>query len=208
MENVKDTIMLHCSATREGADFCAADIDSWHRQRGFRAIGYHYVVCLDGTIEEGRPYHEEGAHALGWNRRAVGICYIGGLDADGQPADTRTPAQREALKELIAKLIDEHPELTEIIGHRDVANKACPSFDARKEYSPLLANVRKETPHKRGRPLGSTRKNRQYTEWGGLILRRGYTCQDCQHCGHWCPGGSEKTNLALTCRRFYNKMPS
>lgn len=131
----KDTIIIHCSATRPGQDVGAADIDRWHRQRGFDCIGYHYVVRLDGTIEEGRPYHREGAHATGWNKRAVGICYIGGLDSKGHPCDTRKILQREALKTLILRLKKEHPGLIRILGHRDVARKDCPCFDAKAEYS-------------------------------------------------------------------------
>lgn len=131
----KDTIIIHCSATRPGQDVGAADIDRWHRQRGFDGIGYHYVVRLDGTIEEGRPYPREGAHALGWNQRAVGICYIGGLDSKGRPCDTRTTPQREALKALILRLKKEHPGLVRILGHRDVARKECPCFNAAGEYS-------------------------------------------------------------------------
>ena len=50
---MRDTIIIHCSATRAGQDFTAADIDRWHRQRGFRSIGYHFVVRLDGTVEPG-----------------------------------------------------------------------------------------------------------------------------------------------------------
>ena len=50
---MKDTIIIHCSATRAGQDFTATDIDRWHRQRGFRSIGYHFVIRLDGTIEPG-----------------------------------------------------------------------------------------------------------------------------------------------------------
>lgn len=135
----KDTIIIHCSATFPGQDVGAAEIDRWHRQRGFDGIGYHYVVRLDGTIEEGRPYHREGAHALGWNKRAVGICYIGGLDNRKRPSDTRTTQQREALKILILRLKEEHPGLVRILGHRDVARKACPCFDAKAEYGGVLS---------------------------------------------------------------------
>ena len=135
----KDTIIIHCSATFPGQDVGAAEIDRWHRQRGFDGIGYHYVVRLDGTIEEGRPYHREGAHALGWNKRAVGICYIGGLDNRKRPCDTRTIQQREALKALILRLKKEHPGLVRILGHRDVARKACPCFDAAGEYGGVLS---------------------------------------------------------------------
>ena len=77
---MKDTIIIHCSATRAGQDFTATDIDRWHRQRGFRSIGYHFVIRLDGTIEPGRDVALDGAHCTGWNHRSIGICYIGGLD--------------------------------------------------------------------------------------------------------------------------------
>ena len=131
----KDTIIIHCSATYPGQDVGMADIDRWHRERGFDGIGYHYVIRLDGTIEEGRPYDRDGAHALGWNHRAVGICYIGGYDDKGRPADTRTPQQRSALIRLIIRLKREHPTLVRVLGHRDVARKECPCFDAAEEYS-------------------------------------------------------------------------
>ena len=73
---MKDTIIIHCSATRAGQDFTATDIDRWHRQRGFRSIGYHFVIRLDGTIEPGRDVALDGAHCTGWNHRSIGICYI------------------------------------------------------------------------------------------------------------------------------------
>ena len=101
---MRDTIIIHCSATRAGQDFTAADIDRWHRARGFRSIGYHFVIRLDGTIEPGRDVSLDGAHCTGWNRRSIGICYVGGLDKEGRPADTRTEAQREALIRLVEDL--------------------------------------------------------------------------------------------------------
>ena len=94
---MKDTIIIHCSATRAGQNITAADIDCWHRARGFWSIGYHYVIRLDGTIEPGRDVTLDGAHCMGWNQRSIGICYVGGLDKEGRPADTRTDAQRTAL---------------------------------------------------------------------------------------------------------------
>lgn len=83
-------IIIHCSATKEGVDFKAKDIERWHKQRGFKKIGYHYVIDLDGTIEQGRKETENGAHTVGHNSIALGICYIGGLDKNGKPKDTRT----------------------------------------------------------------------------------------------------------------------
>lgn len=132
--NINEMI-LHCSATKEGRDFCAADIRRWHLQRGFNDIGYHFVIKLDGTVERGRDINLAGAHCLHHNRRSIGICYIGGLDRAGRPADTRTPAQRLALPALIRRLRRHHPQAT-IHGHREFAPKACPCFNAA-EYASL-----------------------------------------------------------------------
>ena len=99
-----DSIIIHCSATKVGQDFTAADIDRWHRERGFNGIGYHYVVCLDGRLERGRDISLAGAHCKGWNEHSIGICYIGGLDVNGHPADTRTKAQKRVLYQLIMDL--------------------------------------------------------------------------------------------------------
>lgn len=127
-------IIVHCAATPEGKNFKAADIDRWHRERKMKCIGYHYVVDLDGTVEPGRPENEIGAHCLGHNQNSIGVCYVGGLAADGKtPKDTRTAAQKEALLALLKKLRAKYPKAS-IHGHRDFAAKACPSFDATTEY--------------------------------------------------------------------------
>ena len=126
-------IIIHCSATPEGQPFTAADIDRWHRQRGFRCIGYHYVISLDGSVHAGRPISEEGAHCQGHNAHSIGICYIGGLDSLGQPKDTRTPEQKGALKALVKQLKNDYPNAT-IHGHNEFAHKACPCFDVRDEF--------------------------------------------------------------------------
>lgn len=129
-----DTIIVHCSATPEGKPFTVADIDRWHRQRGFDCIGYHYVIYLDGTLHAGRPIQQIGAHCQGHNATSIGVCYVGGLAADGKtPKDTRTQEQRETLLSLLRKLKAQFPK-ARIRGHRDFAAKACPSFDATKEY--------------------------------------------------------------------------
>ena len=127
-------IIVHCAATPEGKNFKAADIDRWHRERKMKCIGYHYVVDLDGTVEPGRPESEIGAHCLGHNQSSIGVCYVGGLAADGKtPKDTRTATQKEALLALLKKLRAKYPKAS-IHGHRDFAAKACPSFDATTEY--------------------------------------------------------------------------
>jgi len=126
-------IIIHCSATKEGNKISAATIDRWHKDRGWRCIGYHYVVRIDGSIEYGRPVQDIGAHVKGRNKHSIGVCYIGGLDADMEPKDTRTTEQKESLLYLIKTLKRLHPNAT-IHGHREFANKACPCFDANKEY--------------------------------------------------------------------------
>lgn len=130
-----DKIIIHCSATPEGRGYTVADITAWHKQRGFATIGYHFVIYLDGTIHEGRPIEMQGAHTLGQNTHSIGICYIGGVAKDGRtPKDTRTPAQKKALIELVAELKEKYPEAT-IHGHNEFANKACPSFNVKAEFN-------------------------------------------------------------------------
>ena len=131
-----DEIIVHCTATKAGRHFDVNDVRRWHLQRNFRDIGYHYLVLLDGTVQQGRPLAEAGAHCTGHNARSIGVCYVGGLSASGQPADTRTPAQRLALRNLLAGLKRQFSTAV-IHGHRDFADKACPCFDATKEYSEL-----------------------------------------------------------------------
>ena len=88
-------IIVHCAATPEGKHFTVADIDAWHKKRGFRCIGYHFVIYLDGSVHEGRAIEEVGAHCLGHNANSIGICYIGGCATNGKtPKDTRTESQK------------------------------------------------------------------------------------------------------------------
>ena len=88
-------VIIHCSAVRPDQTSSAAQIDTWHRKRGFHlGIGYHYVVRRDGQIEPGRPEYMVGAHCKNHNAHSIGVCYEGGLDIRGQPADTRTEAQK------------------------------------------------------------------------------------------------------------------
>ena len=128
-------IIIHCSATKAGQDFRAKDIDRWHRERGWDGIGYHKVIDLDGTIEPGRSEAKPGAHCKGHNSDSIGICYIGGLDKNGKPADTRTELQKAALAGLVADYKRRFPN-AKVVGHRDIPNvhKACPCFNAKEEY--------------------------------------------------------------------------
>lgn len=127
-------IIVHCSATKRGQNVTTTQIDQWHKQRGFRCIGYHYVVYLDGSVHTGRNVDESGAHCTGHNAHSIGVCYIGGLADDAKtPADTRTLAQKAAMLDLIKRLKRIYPK-AEVHGHREYAAKACPCFDAEKEY--------------------------------------------------------------------------
>ena len=122
-----DKIILHCTATPEGREVTVADVTAWHKERGFRTIGYHYLVYLDGTVVRGRREEEIGAHCLGQNAGSIGVCYVGGLDSRGKPKDTRTADQRVALRNLVEGLQRRYPHAT-LHGHNEFAAKACPCF--------------------------------------------------------------------------------
>lgn len=128
-----EKILIHCTASPEGRHVTVEQVTAWHKARGFRTIGYHYLIYLDGTIHKGRPEGEQGAHCTGQNARSIGVCYVGGIDAYTlKPKDTRTSAQRKALRQLIAELKKRYPKAT-VHGHYEFAAKACPCFDVGKE---------------------------------------------------------------------------
>ena len=129
-------LVIHCSAVKPDQTSSAAQIDTWHRQRGWKlGIGYHYVIRRDGSIEPGRPEWLTGAHCLNHNAHSIGICYEGGLDIRGQPADTRTAAQKTTMRQLLEDLHKRYPRAL-IVGHHDLdPRKACPCFDAVKEFA-------------------------------------------------------------------------
>ena len=128
-------IIVHCSATREGQEIPVETIKKWHVEgRGWTDIGYHFYIELDGTIKKGRDIDKTGAHTKGHNRNSIGICYCGGVETDGKtPKDTRTEVQKESLLHVLKTLMAMFP-LATIYSHNEFANKACPSFDATKEY--------------------------------------------------------------------------
>ena len=132
-------IIIHCSAVRPDQRSSAAQIDTWHRQRGFHlGIGYHYVVRRNGQIELGRPEFMVGAHCVNHNAHSIGVCYEGGLDIRGQPADTRTAEQKTSLRALLEDLHRRYPKAL-IVGHHDLnPEKPCPCIpDVVKEYADL-----------------------------------------------------------------------
>lgn len=143
-------IVLHCSATRSTQDYSPEALERDHRARGFRGIGYHYYVRRSGEVIPCRPLDQIGAHVRGYNHCSWGVCYEGGLDSTGQPADTRTPKQRASLLRLLAQLKGYAPQ-ARILGHRDLSPdrngdgritpeewlKSCPCLSAEDEYAPL-----------------------------------------------------------------------
>lgn len=128
-----DEVIIHCTATPAGKPYTVEQIRRQHIQQGWSDIGYHYVIYADGSLHAGRPLDVVGAHCKGHNAHSIGICYVGGLNAAGKPADTRTPAQKERLKSLIdsCKVLYKG---VKIHGHNEFAAKACPCFDVSKAY--------------------------------------------------------------------------
>lgn len=126
-------IILHCSATEEGREYSVADIDAWHKKRGWKGIGYHYVLYLDGTIAIGRDVADQGAHVSGENSDSIGVCYIGGL-RNGSPEDTMTAMQDMSFMMLVNSLRVVFGPLS-LHGHNEFSNKACPSFEVADKYS-------------------------------------------------------------------------
>lgn len=139
-------LVVHCSATIPDRDIGAEEI--WlemHKPRGFDAIGYHYVIRRDGTLEHGRDISLRGAHAKGFNWQSIGICLIGGIDIVGNAENNYADEQLVTLKNLLKYLKGRYPE-AKILGHRDLSPdlngdgkitsdeymKECPCFNAEK----------------------------------------------------------------------------
>ena len=121
-------IIVHCADTPEGRNDDVEDIRRWHKAKGWSDVGYHYVITLDGTIQEGRKEDIIGANCKGHNKDSIGICYIG-----GKVGDTRTTEQKISLVHLIGYLKNKYKGAV-AYGHRDFSTKSCPSFDAKTEY--------------------------------------------------------------------------
>ena len=132
-------LVVHCSAVTPDQSSSYAHIDTWQRQRGWKfGIGYHYVIRRNGDIEPGRPEWMVGAHCLNHNKYSIGVCYEGGLDARGQPADTRTDEQKASMRKLLTELHSRYPRAV-IVGHHDLdPQKPCPCIaNVAREYADL-----------------------------------------------------------------------
>lgn len=143
-----DTIVIHCTATRENDSLTREQLKQMHLNRGFSDIGYHFYIRKNGQIEYGRSVILKGAHVKGHNSNSIGISYEGGLDICGDPKDTRTEEQKKTLEQLIKILKHSFGKLN-VLGHRDLSPdldgdgkveehewlKQCPCFDAINEYN-------------------------------------------------------------------------
>ena len=112
-------IIIHCSATRETQDYTPEQLKRDHMTRGFIDVGYHFYIRKDGTVTQHRKLNEVGAHCRPFNRCSIGVCYEGGLDANGKPKDTRTLKQRATLVGLILDLKQKFPK-AKIRGHNEM----------------------------------------------------------------------------------------
>lgn len=147
-------IFIHCTATREGQDIDAATIKRWHLRQGWRDIGYHFVIRLDGTVERGRDEAIPGSHVRGFNTGSIGVVYVGGLDTQGKSKDTRTDAQKAAMAALVKDLARAYPG-ARVMGHRDASPdtdgdgviephewlKDCPCFDVASWWAGVSRNM-------------------------------------------------------------------
>lgn len=142
MKRAINLIAIHCTATVEGRPFTVDSIRSMHKAQGWSDIGYHWLIGINGEVWAGRPESIQGSHIKGHNRDSIGICYVGGIGRDGKAKDTRTPAQKAALKALLQTKRTENTT-AKIRGHRDMSPdldrdgkvephewlKMCPCFD-------------------------------------------------------------------------------
>lgn len=136
-------LVIHCTATPEGREVTAADIKAWHTNptakggRGWKQVGYTDLFKLDGTVERLVANNEDANvdpweitnGATGYNSISRHVVYAGGVARDGKtPKDTRTPGQLKALETYVKDFHRRFPDV-KIIGHNEIAAKACPSFN-------------------------------------------------------------------------------
>lgn len=130
-------IVIHCTATQP--DVKIESIKRyWKENLKWKNPGYHYMIKADGKTVNTLPIDQISNGVAGWNSQIINISYIGGIDKNGNPKDTRTEEQKKSMIKLLRELKSTFPK-AKIQGHRDFPNvhKACPSFDAKKEYAIL-----------------------------------------------------------------------
>lgn len=136
-------IVVHQTTTRpdwmadKPIDDKCAEIDIWHKKRGWRGFGYHYLIDRDGKVCAGRPESEIGAHVGGYNTGRIGVSLVGGFGAaKDDPFEKHfTEQQNAALRELIDD-IKTRANIKRVRGHSEFSNKACPGFNVQKWQKP------------------------------------------------------------------------
>jgi len=132
-------IAVHCTATSQKTSITAIQ-RYWKENLGWKMPGYHFIILPTGVAVPLLPIEEVSNGVQGFNSVLINIAYLGGVDAKNKPLDNRTPEQKSTLLELLKNYKNQFPNAI-IQGHRDFPNvkKACPSFDAKKEYQNLKA---------------------------------------------------------------------
>lgn len=128
-----DSIVVHCSDSPDYLDIGAKEINEWHIQRGWREIGYHYVIRRNGEIEKGRPEEVSGAHAKGANGRSLGIVWVG--------RNSISPEQNKSLIGLINWLRGKYNiEIDNVKGHCEAVetDKTCPNINMNRLRAELV----------------------------------------------------------------------
>ena len=127
-----DYIVIHCAATKASMDIGLTEIRKWHVQdNGWRDVGYHYIIRRNGEVELGRSIRDTGAHAAGYNHKSVSLCMVGGMAEDNSAENNFTAQQWTALLDLVKQLKLNYPD-ADVIGHNEISEKECPSFDVQK----------------------------------------------------------------------------
>ena len=127
-----DYIVIHCAATKASMDIGLTEIRKWHVQdNGWRDVGYHYIIRRNGEVELGRSIRDTGAHAAGYNHKSVSVCMVGGMAEDNSAENNFTAQQWTALLDLVKQLKSNYPD-ADVIGHNEISEKECPSFDVQK----------------------------------------------------------------------------
>ena len=135
MRPIEESI-IHCTGTVPSDLTTVEAVRRYHvNTLGWKDIGYHYLIYLDGSIHQGRPIDQAGAHCKNHNQRTIGICYVGGLDVNKKPKDTRTLRQVAAIRQLVQSLKVCFPTIKKVSGHYMYDNKPCPCFDVKKEFA-------------------------------------------------------------------------
>jgi len=163
-----DLIIIHCADTYPRMDIGVKEIDQWHKERGWKGVGYHYVIRRNGVIETGRPENEIGAHVTGHNRFSIGVCWVGGKGEDGLPQDNRTESQKQSLRSLIHGLHSKYPDAI-IAGHSDFNNnKDCPCFNVQAEFGWL--NVKNNNNEREtNKNLEVAEREENESKYGGVV---------------------------------------